>query len=193
MPDKTEKAHRLPDDHNGRIYVENSVLHIEGVLTHQSIPKLKKTVRKDRKKPVNRIDLAGLEYIDSTGVVFIDWLRETLFPGADIHHADDKVQKALETFSSQRVQIPKPPREAGMFEAAGNILIEAWNALRDMLYLTSEIILWSFYGIFTSRGRRKGAISQQMVLIGSNAVGIVGLLSIVLGLIIALQSAAQLR
>jgi phospholipid/cholesterol/gamma-HCH transport system permease protein len=193
LPGKTEKARRSQAVHNSRIYVENSILHIEGVLTHQNIPKLKKNIRKDRKKPVDHIDLGKLEYIDSTGVVFIDWLRETLFPGSEVRHASVKVQKALETFSSQKVHIPKPPREAGILEAAGNILIEAWNALRDILYLTSEIILWSFYGIFTSRGRRKGAVTQQMVLIGSNAVGIVGLLSIVLGLIIALQSAAQLR
>ncbi len=193
MPGKATKKNHLTLDHNGRITVENTVLHIEGMLTHQSIPVLKKTIRKHRKMLVSSIDLAKLKYIDSTGVVFIDWLRKKLFPGAEVRHADAKTQKALETFSSQGVKIPKPPREAGFLEAAGNILVQTWNAFRDILYLTSEIILWSFYGIFTSRGRRKGSVSQQMVLIGSNAVGIVGLLSIVLGLIIALQSAAQLR
>lgn len=193
MPGKTDKAGRSPVYRNGRIYVENSVLHIEGKLTHQSIPKLKKNIRKDRKKSVDQIDLGKLEYIDSTGVVFIDWLAEHVFSGAQIIQADDKIQKALKTFSSKSIHIPPPPRSPGLFESAGNVLFQFWKAIRDLLYLTSEIILWSLYGIFTSKGRRKGAVIQQMLFIGSNAVGIVGLLSIVLGLILALQSAAQLR
>ncbi len=174
--------------------VRESTLLIGGILTHKTIPPLKKKIKKiGRKVKIQSIDLKELRYIDSTGVVFIDWLRDRRFPGTEVIRADEKTQKALETFSVRKIKMPPPPRQAGLLESAGGVLISVRDAVRDILYLSSEIILWSFYGIFSSKGRRKGAVTQQMLLIGSNAVGIVGLLSIVLGLIIALQSAAQLR
>jgi phospholipid/cholesterol/gamma-HCH transport system permease protein len=176
------------------VSIRKSTLLIEGSLTHKTIPALRKEIKKFRRKTkVNTLDLGGLRYIDSTGVIFVDWLTDKRFPGATIIHADDKTQRALETFSSRKIDILPPPPQPGLLEMLGGLLVSAWETIRDLLYLTSEIILWSFYGIFSSKGRRKGSVIQQMYLIGSNAVGIVGLLSIVLGLIIALQSAAQLR
>jgi phospholipid/cholesterol/gamma-HCH transport system permease protein len=176
-----------------RLIFENDELRIVGDLTHQTVPQLEKQVRRYKKKAVQAVDLKELIYTDSSGVVFLDWLSSDVFPDIPFKNASEKVQKALDRFSSRDIKIPLPPKHPGFFESVGNFALTLKDTVTDILYLTSEIILWSFYGIFISKGRRKGAIAQQIVYIGSNAVGIVGLLSIVLGLIIALQSAAQLR
>ncbi|HDT12377.1 MAG TPA: MlaE family lipid ABC transporter permease subunit [Candidatus Marinimicrobia bacterium] len=176
-----------------QLSLENKVLIIRGELTHQTVPDIKKQLRHYKKKSAQSIDLKDLTYTDSSGVVFLDWLSSEMFPGIPLLNAGDKVQKALENFSSRDLKIPHPPRPSGFFESMGNAALTLKNNVADILYLTSEIMLWSFYGIFISKGRRKGAVAHQILLIGSNAVGIVGLLSIVIGLIIALQSAAQLR
>jgi len=176
-----------------RLVFENNELRIVGDLTHQTVPGLKKLVRRNKKKPVQSIDLKDLTYTDGSGVVFLDWLSCEIFPGIPLNNAADKVQKALDHFSSRDLKIQLPPKHPGFFESVGNTALMVKKNILDIFYLTSEIMLWSLYGIFISKGRRKGAVAQQIFLIGSNAVGIVGLLSIVLGLIIALQSAAQLR
>lgn len=176
-----------------QLVYENNELRLTGDLTHQTVPGLKKKVRRYRKKTVRVIDLKHLTYTDSSGVVFLDWLSCEMFPDIPLVNTGDKVQKALDRFSSRDITIPRPPKQPGFFESTGNAALTFKNTVIEILYLTSEIMLWSFYGIFISKGRRKGAVAQQIYYIGSNAVGIVGLLSIVLGLIIALQSAAQLR
>jgi len=112
---------------------------------------------------------------------------------AKFQKANENVQRALNIFSSKKNRKPEQSQEINFFESIGNSVFSFGDAVMNFLFLTSEIVLWSFYGIFRTSGRRKGSVIQQSFLIGSNAIGIIALLSFVLGLILALQSAAQLR
>lgn len=59
--------------------------------------------------------------------------------------------------------------------------------------MASEIFYWSIIALFDRRGQRKGAFYQQGNQLGYEALPIVALLSFIIGFILALQSAVQLR
>jgi phospholipid/cholesterol/gamma-HCH transport system permease protein len=62
-----------------------------------------------------------------------------------------------------------------------------------MLVLSSEIFYWSIVDIWKTKGHRKGSFTNQSIQIGFNALPIVGLLSFIVGVILALQSAVQMK
>ena len=66
-------------------------------------------------------------------------------------------------------------------------------SLHEFIYLTADLFYWTFVDLFQKKAHRKGEFVNQAVNIGVNAVPIVGLLSFMIGLVLALQSAAQLR
>ncbi len=59
--------------------------------------------------------------------------------------------------------------------------------------LCSELAWWSLAGLFDKKGQRKGSFTAQGVLLGYNALPVVCLLSFIIGFILSLQSAAQLK
>ncbi len=176
-----------------RIRSQDSQLILEGLLSIQTVPELQKNLKQTRLETVKTVDLSGIDYIDSAGVAFLEELIDRTGSTLNLQKANEKVQRALETFSSHENQKPEQLPEPGFFESVGNSVYNIGDSAMDFLFLTSEIVLWSFYGIFHPGSRRKGSVIQQSYLIGSNAIGIIALLSFVLGLILALQSAAQLR
>jgi len=68
---------------------------------------------------------------------------------------------------------------------SGNVL-NALSVLTEMLY-------WGTLGLFKKRDFKRGALGEQMYLLGYKAFGIVGLLSFLIGIILALQTAIQLQ
>src|SRR5699024_10777157 len=60
-------------------------------------------------------------------------------------------------------------------------------------YDTLTDAVFAFLGVFRGRFAPKNAITEQSVAIGVDAFGIIALLSLLLGLIMAFQSAYQLR
>jgi phospholipid/cholesterol/gamma-HCH transport system permease protein len=82
-----------------------------------------------------------------------------------------------------------------MLEKIGAHVFHFINAsLRDYIYLLADLSYWSFVDFLKGKkAHRKGEVVNQAVLIGANAVPIIGLISLLIGLVLALQSAAQLR
>lgn len=178
---------------NEQIRYEDSCLFLSGKLAHDTIPELSKSLRKTRNTKVKAIDINGVTKLDSAGVGFLEYLLHTQFSDAHLVHVSEKQQQALDAFSSDKFQLPEAQRDEGFFEKIGSTVYALRHTLSELTLLVSEITFWSAVGVFSRSGRRKGAVLQQILLVGSNAVGIIALLSFVLGLILALQSAAQLR
>lgn len=175
------------------IRYEDKCLFLTDSLTHDTVPALQKKIKKLKPDRVETIDVAGLSRLDSAGVSFLEQLRDIDFPGSKLTGVSEAIQQSLTTFSTKDHRLPEPLRLEGFFERIGGSIYNLRHTLGELVLLISEVIYWSAIGIVSRTGRRKGAIMQQILLIGSNAVGIIALLSFVLGLILALQSAAQLR
>ncbi len=178
---------------NSNILVEADCLSLNGALTHDTVPKIQKQLKRIKNVSIQTIDLSGLTDMDSAGVSFLDQIIELRFTDAKLINVSDAHSQAIEIFSSHNHTLPAEPKEAGLFERLGAVVYNLRHTLGELVLLVSEVSYWSVVGMFSSAGRRKGAILHQILLVGSNAVGIIALLSFVLGLILALQSAAQLR
>lgn len=142
------------------------------------------------------IDLNTLKLIDSAGVVFLDQLK--LFAikhkfSVKLEGFSEKIQKTLETFSVPDYTA-KTIERTGFFERLGTKAIDLKNeTITDYLYIMADLAYWTFIGIFRRTAQRKGEFVNQAITIGVNALPIISLISFLIGLVLALQSAAQLR
>ncbi len=173
---------------------KKNTLYLEGSLDKFSVPELVQTINSYKNKKILSLDLSEVTNIDSAGVAFLDnLLIQNELTVSDISRADEEIKKSIETFSSMNISVSSVKYEQNLFEAIGNGIFVFLNSSRDALYLIADIFYWAFVGLFNKKGQRKGSVIQQSILIGVDALGILGLLSFILGLILALQSAAQLR
>lgn len=177
--------------------VQNNILSLSGDINAKTIPDLVEQLPGiiGKEKPVT-IDLSGVGTIDSAGVAFIESLQDKILSYSKVFFLQgipEKLKPILKTFSSADIPAADIPVHIGIFEAIGNNLIESFGAFKDALVVAADIFFWSFYGLFNHKGQRKGSFVQQGVILGVEALPVVGLLSLIIGFILSLQSAAQLR
>lgn len=172
--------------------LREKTLFFSGTLNNKTVPNCMLYSQKLPKNSLENIDLGELESIDSSGVAYLDILQEQ-HDRCGLLHPKLNVKNTITTFSS--AGLPPLPKQVkpNLFENIGNTLYNYKDSMISGLYLTADIFYWSVVGIFSKKGRRKGSVTQQNILIGLDSIGIIGLLSFILGLILALQSAAQLR
>ncbi|MBN2018100.1 MAG: MlaE family lipid ABC transporter permease subunit [Candidatus Cloacimonetes bacterium] len=144
------------------------------------------------------IDAHNLESIDSAGVAAIDQVIDNLKKlsiKTDIVNTSDKVQKSLTAFSSLDLTQKdfNKPKKLGYLENLGDKGYTLFDNIKYFIYLAADMFYWGLAGIFSKKGQRKGEFVVQGNLIGVNALPIVGLISFLVGFILSLQSAQQLR
>ncbi|HKJ84424.1 MAG TPA: MlaE family lipid ABC transporter permease subunit [Spirochaetia bacterium] len=165
---------------------------LRGDVTRDAVPQLHRDYRK-LKARVDEIDLSEVETIDSAGVAFLEYVREHEPSEPRYDGADARVQHVLDLFARGEqppsVQISRP----GWLERLGAAIIENGRSTVDFVHLSANITAWTLLAPFDRRSRRRGSIRQQCEAIGVRAVPIVAVLSLILGVIVVLQSAAQLR
>ena len=184
--------------------LKNGVLYLSGKITKYTIPELwVEQERFQEYEEVESIDLSGVEVLDSAGVIFIEGLvsriRENnpaLLEKASeelLRNYSDQIGYSLKIFSQKDLPETVEKEKTGFFERLGELYFELRDAIYELLVLAADVFYWAIVGLYKKRGARKGSLIQQSVLIGVDAVPIIFTLSFVIGLIISLQSAAQLR
>jgi phospholipid/cholesterol/gamma-HCH transport system permease protein len=143
------------------------------------------------------IRLDTLEDADSAGITTIHYLREKLKDrDTEVHieGGSQSIRQKLELFSSSRSPQTGTRPAKGFFEAIGSSVVHVFKEyISSYLVLAADITFWSFTGLFRKRSHRKGEVVNQATQMGVNAAFIVGAMSFIIGLVLALQSAAQLR
>lgn len=144
-----------------------------------------------------KIDLDQLEKIDSVGVAALNLLEKQMVGrGKKVQKTGgkDAIRRKIELFSLERSDKEKKEKKTGFFEATGETFERFLNQYaKRFLFLTANVLYWSVTDIFKSKSQRRGEFFNQSVLIGVNAVWIVAAMAFIIGLVLALQSAAQLR
>ncbi|MCD4828009.1 MAG: MlaE family lipid ABC transporter permease subunit [Candidatus Cloacimonetes bacterium] len=172
----------------------DDTLNIGGLLDKQTVPRLwGRFERMKSLESICAIDIGEVEAVDSAGVAFLDEVQSRIGEGVELRNIPAGVADTITIFTSRKLAETPPPPLPGFFENLGGRVIEWVGSVHFALALTSDIVFWSVVGLFRPGGQRKGAFAQQAGLIGVDALPIVGLLSFIIGLILALQSAAQLR
>lgn len=182
-----------------KLTIDKNIILIRGTIKIPDITELDNQFRKYLSKNPQKeiiIDLSEVEEIDSSGVVFLDELVLNP-PRSDLEikfvNASPTIQSTIENFTTVELAKITKPEKIGIFEKIGEFVFIGKDQFFYLLYLISDIFYWALYGLFNRKGQREGSFIQQSVLIGVDAVKIVAVLSLLIGFILALQSAAQLR
>lgn len=143
-----------------------------------------------------QLDLSGIESIDNAGVAALEEIIELMDSKQKIvvmSTAKKEIDELIKTFGSVELKSIPVPVPATYFERSGQAMLTRMSSFVVALTLASEIFYWSIVALFNRSGQRKGAFYQQGNQLGYEALPIVALLSFIIGFILALQSAVQLR
>jgi len=167
---------------------------LEGPLTVASVALLDRKLR-DFTDPVQFVDLSNTGEIDTVGA----W---TVWRFADEHRAQikgasEQAQTLLQTVSQSASDAPIEPERLPLFtrvfsETGEKVIDFGHGTLRFLGFLGAVIA--SMGAIIAHPRRFRGkAVIRQLDLVGVSALGIIGLMSFLIGIVIAQQGAAQLR
>jgi phospholipid/cholesterol/gamma-HCH transport system permease protein len=145
--------------------------------------------------PVN-LDLAAIDTIDSAGVVLLQqFVRRARREGkaVAVTGAKETVAEALRIFPYLEPPAPQPAPRVPMLESVGAAAAQVWDVVTSYAALVRALVIFLARGVRHGRGLRRHAVLLEMANKGSQALGVVGLISFLVGATVALQSATQLR
>ncbi|OCC25259.1 ABC transporter permease [Croceicoccus estronivorus] len=146
-------------------------------------------------RPIARVDIAQVEEIDTVGAWLV-W-RLARDHDAEITGANDKAQRLIETVRSSASTAEIAPPRMPVFERVPEIVgltVTGWGKGAIQLVGFFGSILVAFWGMVRQPSRfQTKALVRQIELVGVNSLGIIGLMSFLIGIVIAQQGAVQLR
>ena len=149
-----------------------------------------------KKKPVI-LDLQEVENIDSFGIAWLlRYKKYAKKKGFEFRYENESghVAEYLELVRPAFEHIDmKPPRPAGFFEGLGEGCFRAKKEAADAWELIIDVIYWTFIAPFRGGGYRWSLLWDELHEIGVRAVWIVFLINYLLGFIVAMLAAAQVR
>ncbi len=141
------------------------------------------------------LDLSSTQKIDSSGICFLHLLHSAYEQRGCrliLRGLSDDLQSQLSTAYPAPAQ-KKPPKKEPFFEYLGGASIRSWDAMLDALSVFVEMLYWGTIGAFKRQDFKRGGLAEQMYHLGFGALGIVALLSFLIGVVLSLQTAIQLR
>ncbi|HEX5184842.1 MAG TPA: ABC transporter permease [Allosphingosinicella sp.] len=175
------------------------VLHFEGDLTLPRLGVL--PTRLDRLKGRGfLLDLSGVDRMDTIGAWIVHRtarLRDGEIVGAN---DDQKVLLRQVAEADQPVQVhpEEPPPYERVLGQVGAATAMAWQTMLGLVAFFGALLItfWKVFSeVFTGHFRRFriNAVVQRFEVVGVQALGIVGLMSLLVGIVIAEQGAVELR
>lgn len=170
------------------------MLRFGGTLAIASIDDLDTRLR-ELSTPIAKIDLSAIDHIDTVGA----WLiyRTARDHDATIVGADKDAQKLIQAVSgvdaTPVINPPRTPRALWLVNEVGEAVVEAFSTFVQFIGFIGQIVKAIFELILHPRRFRIHAVVQHFDMVGVRALGIIGLMSFLIGIVIAQQGAVQLR
>ena len=145
-------------------------------------------------EPIARIDLSGVTEIDTVGA----WLATTIAAdnNAVIQGASPRAQRllgALEGVSSdESISAPRLPLWSRVPAEMGEKVFAARDGIIGVISFLGAVIISTGHLVTHPRRFRWVALFRQLELVGVAALPIIGLMSFLIGVVIAQQGAVQL-
>ena len=149
----------------------------------------------DHQKTIN-LDFKQVNQLDSAGASAVNkYIRDAEQDGYNFlcDKINPTIEHTLKLFKVQSLSKRVTAERMSFFEKLGDLLYNFYDFLKNYLLLLSDLFYWSFVSIFKKKLRRQGEVIRQSIFIGVNALPIIALIAFLIGFILALQSAAQLR
>jgi phospholipid/cholesterol/gamma-HCH transport system permease protein len=169
-------------------------LRFSGTLAIAAIGRLDERLR-ELPASISSIDLSAIDHIDTVGA----WLiyRTARDHDAEIVGADKDAQKLINAVSGVDAQplvaTPKTSRIGHLVGEVGEAVVEAATTFVEFIAFIGQIVKAIFELILHPRRFRIHAVVQHFDMVGVRALGIIGLMSFLIGIVIAQQGAVQLR
>jgi len=145
--------------------------------------------------PVARIDLSEVSEIDTVGAwIACDLAKEH---DAEITGASERAQRLMDAVcgleSDTETSAPREPLRQRIFDSWSQKIYGARHGTRGVIGFLGALVLASGSVIRHPSRFRGKALVRQLELVGIKALPIVGLMSFLIGIVIAQQGAVQLQ
>ncbi len=173
---------------------EKRVLRFSGRLTTARLGDVPRRLERLDVSP-SRADIADVDRIDTVGA----WLLHKLNRdhGAEIVGGSDKADRLIKQVSIADEKARRLPEESNLFsltlQRIGHATLDALSSLKGLLIFFGALVIAAGGVIAHPRRFRYNAVVQQFESVGVASLGIVGLMSFLIGIVIAQQGAVQLR
>jgi phospholipid/cholesterol/gamma-HCH transport system permease protein len=151
--------------------------------------------RLDALGPIESIDLSDIERIDTVGAWIVT--RTVNEHGAKVTGASPEAQRLLEALkddkSEYRVHRDRRSAIERMLDQVGTASLAVWRELVGIVDFFGAMIVALFIQIRARRRLRWNAVVTRFQTVGVDALPIIGLMSFLIGIVIAQQGAVQLE
>jgi phospholipid/cholesterol/gamma-HCH transport system permease protein len=173
---------------------EDGILSLSGDWTLAHLGDVPGRLERDAPRPL-RIDLTAIDRIDTIGAWLVHKVQRA--SESELAGASDNALHLIEQVSRGDADMQvRPPYVLPFTRVMGEIgeaTQLAWSTLHGLLGFFGAVCI-AFWNVMTKRGRFRGtATIHRFEVVGIKALGIIGLMSFLIGLVIAQQGAVQLR
>lgn len=178
------------------------ILHLQGRMDATSAPVMIRRVKLLFKKALPAsltVDLAEVTYLDDFGALVLMELKHLMAGKKDrffLTNAGDQIKDVLSILDFDRLGAPFSPakkRTPDMFTRLGGAVFQAMSDLKFTFSFLGSVCLALIHVVRHPGTLRGNDALRSMEKTGVDAVPIVGLISFLLGLIMAFMSSVQLR
>lgn len=168
-------------------------LRLEGRLTLARLGDLPHIL--ERLGPISRIDLSGIERIDTVGAWLV--LRTAAARDAEVTGASSDAKRLLDAVRrSQEEPAAEQVVPGGWQRFAGEVgtgVLAAFRELIGIIGFFGATIVSFFRMLIDRRPIRWTAVTMRIQNVGIDALAIIGLMTFLIGIVIAQQGAVQLK
>jgi phospholipid/cholesterol/gamma-HCH transport system permease protein len=175
------------------------ILALTGRLDAKTLPELWEKARRAADEAATRpvvVDAAGIEYCDGAGVaLFIELLRHRHDGGVQVSNLKPAFAALLKQFDPKVLEHdldPEPPRRPAIDEI-GFAAYGLWRDIRTQVEFIGELVAALAYAARYPKSVRWRDVWRICEQVGVDALPIVALISVLLGMILAFQSAVPMK
>jgi phospholipid/cholesterol/gamma-HCH transport system permease protein len=142
------------------------------------------------------LDFKQVTTIDSAGVAVIEKIKGLASQNhctLNLENISPEIRPTIDLFTLRIEKPDEEKKESGFFENIGDLSYQSATRINEIVIFLSNVFYWGFASFFKPKLRRKGEVLHQSLLMGVNALPIVGLIAFLIGFILALQAANQLQ
>lgn len=144
---------------------------------------------------IAEIDLGAVDEIDTVGAWTV--LRLAREHDAKIVGASNDAQRLIEAITAAQdtgpLAAPRPSAAFSPIQALGGLVVETGSGARGVTGFLGAVVIAAGAMIRRPSSFRGKALIHQMELVGISSLGLIGLMSFLIGIVIAQQGAAQLQ